>query len=123
MRPKKQLIEAAQKDGSMTRLNQLLSASHILLCEANSLVEEASDLMLEQGLMLGEIKQLHNRFVQSADNYFKEFASMVDTESRKMDMFGDMDSFDAYFREWAKVPKGWKREKQEQYEENRPTRN
>ena len=31
MKPKKTLIEAAQKDGSMARLNQLLSASHILL--------------------------------------------------------------------------------------------
>lgn len=110
MRPKKQLIEAAQKDGSMTRLNQLLSASHILLCEANSLVEEASDLMLERGLMLGEIKRLHTRFVQSADAYFKEFSSMVTTDKSKMDMFGDMDSFDAYFREWAKIPKGWEPE-------------
>lgn len=107
MRPKKQLIEAAQKDGSMTRLNQLLSASHILLCEANSLIEEASDLMLERGLMLGEIKRMHTRFVQSADNYFKEFSCMITDDHSKMDMFGDMDSFDAYFRQWAKVPKGW----------------
>ena len=51
MRPKKTLIEAAEKDGSMARLNQLLSASQILLCEANNLVEEASDLMKERGLM------------------------------------------------------------------------
>lgn len=40
MRPKKTLIEAAEKDGSMARLNQLLSASQILLCEANNLIEE-----------------------------------------------------------------------------------
>lgn len=71
MRPKKTLIEAAEKDGSMARLNQLLSASQILLCEANNLVEEASDLMKERGLMLGTIKQLHTRFVQSADAYFQ----------------------------------------------------
>lgn len=108
MRPKKTLIEAAEKDGSMARLNQLLSASQILLCEANNLVEEASDLMKERGLMLGAIKQLHARFVRSADDYFKEFSSMVIEEQSKMDMFNDMDSFDTYFRKWAKIPKGWK---------------
>ena len=107
MIPKKTLIEAAEKDGSMARLNQLLSASQILLCEANNLVEEASDLMRERGLMLGAIKQLHTRFVQSADAYFKEFSSLVIEEQSKMDMFNDMDSFDAYFRKWAKIPKGW----------------
>ena len=112
MRPKRTLIEAAEKDGSMDRLNQLLSASQILLCEANNLVEEASDLMKERGLMLGTIKQLHTRFVQSADAYFKEFSSLVIEEQSKMDqskmdMFNDMDSFDAYFRKWAKIPKGW----------------
>ena len=107
MRPKKTLIEAAEKDGSMARLNQLLSASQILLCEANNLVEEATDLMKERGLMLGAIKQLHTRFVQSADAYFKEFSSLVIEEQSKMDMFNDMDSFDTYFRKWAKIPKGW----------------
>lgn len=107
MKPKKSQIEAAQKDGSMARLNQLLSASHILLCEANGLVEEASDLMRTRGIMLGEIKQQHTRFVQAADAYFKEFASMITDEQSKMDMFGDMDKFDAYFRKWAKLPKEW----------------
>ena len=92
MRPKKTLIEAAEKDGSMARLNQLLSASQILLCEANSLVEEASDLMKERGLMLGTIKVIE--------------------EQSKMDMFNDMDSFDAYFRKWAKIPKGWEPNKE-----------
>lgn len=113
MIPKKTLIEAAEKDGSMARLNQLLSASQILLCEANNLVEEASDLMKERGLMLGAIKQLHARFVRSADDYFKEFSSMVIEEQSKMDMFNDMDSFDTYFRKWAKIPKVWEPLKQE----------
>lgn len=107
MRPKKTLIEAAEKDGFMARLNQLLSASQILLCEANNLVEEASDLMKERGLMLGAIKQLHTRFVQSADAYFKVFSSLIIEEQSKMDMFNDMDSFDTYFRKWAKIPKEW----------------
>lgn len=44
MKPRKQLIDAAVANGSIDRMNMLLSATHLLNCEANSLVEEASDL-------------------------------------------------------------------------------
>lgn len=114
MKPKKHLIERAQANGSIDRLNQLLSSSHILLCEANGLLEEAADLMARNGLMLGELKKLHNQFTKSADRYFSEFASMVTTDKQKMDMFSDMDGFDEWFRKWAKLPKEWKPKQIEQ---------
>ena len=107
MMPKKNLIERAKANGSIQRLNILLSAAHILNCESNSFLQEAAELMEQNGLMLGRLKQLHNSFIKSADNYFKEFASMVDTEESKMDMFNDMDSFDTIFRKWSKVEKNW----------------
>lgn len=72
------------------------------------LVEEAADLMSAKGLLLGNVKRLHNNFVKSADLYFLEFSSLVETEKSKMDMFRDMDDFDAKFREWAKLPSDWK---------------
>ena len=108
MKPRKQLIDAAVANGSIDRMNMLLSAAHLLNCEANSLVEEASDLMAENGLLLGDLKKLHNNFVKSADLYFLEFSSLVETEKSKMDIFRDMDDFDAKFREWAKLPSDWK---------------
>ena len=108
MKPKKDLIDQANADGSMDRLNQLLSASHILLCESNNLVEEASDLMQEKGLMLGILKKRHNDLVKCADAYFREFAGMITEDKTKMAMFSDMDDFDKSFRQWAKVPAGWK---------------
>ena len=43
MKPKKKIIDAAIANGSIDRLNMLLSAAHLLNCEANNLVEEASD--------------------------------------------------------------------------------
>lgn len=111
MRPKKDIIRAAEADGSIDRMNSLLSAAHILNCEANMLVEEASDLMNAKGLLLGNLKRLHNNFVKSADMYFLEFASLVETEKSKMDMFKDMDDLDNKFREWAKLSKDWKPKK------------
>ncbi|MFK2809845.1 hypothetical protein ACIXWY_24920, partial [Bacteroides fragilis] len=74
---------------------------------ANSLIEEASDVMLAKGLLLGNLKKLHNDFVKCADRYFREFATLVTTDKSKMDMFGDLDGFDKSFREWAKVPADW----------------
>lgn len=108
MKPKKTLIEKSIADGSMDRLNQLLSASHILLCEANNLIEEASDLMNERGMMLGMLKKRHNDLVKCADAYFKEFSSMITEDKTKLDMFGDLDDFDKSFRAWAKCPSDWK---------------
>lgn len=114
MKPRKQLIDAAVANGSLDRMNMLLSAAHLLNCEANNLVEEASDLIAKNGLLLGDLKKLHNNFVKSADLYFLEFSSLVKTEKSKMDMFRDMDDFDAKFREWAKLPSDWKPKESEE---------
>ena len=114
MKPRKQLIDAAVANGSLDRMNMLLSAAHLLNCEANNLVEEASDLIAKNGLLLGDLKKLHNNFVKSADLYFLEFSSLVETEKSKMDMFRDMDDFDAKFREWAKLPSDWKPKESEE---------
>lgn len=107
MRPKQDLINIAIKDGSMDRVNMLLSAAHLLNCEANNLIEKASDVMIAKGLLLGNLKKLHNDFVKCADRYFKEFASLVTADKCKMDMFDDLQGFDEVYRKWAKVPVEW----------------
>lgn len=56
MKPRKQLIDAAVANGSMERLNNLLSAAHLLHCEVSDLVGEASDLMTDNGLLIGTLE-------------------------------------------------------------------
>ena len=112
MKPKEILIKNAIENGSVERLNILLSAAHILNCAANQYAEEAADLMAENGLLLGRLKQLHNNFIRSADMYFREFAGMVFNDQTKMAMFTDMESFDKVFREWSKIEKDWEPKKQ-----------
>ena len=114
MKPKDVFIKRAIANGSVERLNILLSAAHILNCTANQYAEEAADLMAENGLLLGRLKQLHNNFIKSADMYFREFAGMVFNEKTKMAMFQDMDSFDEVFRAWAKIEKEWEPRKIEE---------
>ena len=111
MKPKEILIKNAIENGSVERLNILLSAAHILNCDANQYAEEAADLMAENGLLLGRLKQLHNNFIKSADMYFREFAGMVFNDQTKMAMFSDMESFDKVFREWSKIEKDWEPKK------------
>lgn len=103
MKAKKEIIDRAAANGSMDRVNRLLSAAHLLNCEANGLIEETADILRANGLLLGELKKYHNDFVKCADRYFREFAAMVTDERRKMDMFTDMDEFSAMFRKWAKL--------------------
>lgn len=116
MKPKDVFIKRAIANGSVERLNILLSAAHILNCAANQYAEEAADLMAENGLLLGRLKQLHNNFIKSADMYFREFAGMVFNEKTKMAMFQDMESFEEVFRAWAKIEKEWKPKQIKDYE-------
>lgn len=101
MKPKQFLIEAARANGSIDRMNQLFSAVQILNAQANTFISETADLLLKNGLCIGRLKQLHTNFVRASDNYFKEFASCVFDENRKMDMFSDMDSFAEVFYRWS----------------------
>ena len=86
MKPKKSLVDAAVKDGSMDRLNMLLSAAHLLNCEANSLIEEAADVMRAKGLLLGDLKKLHNDFLKCADRYLKHvhLGLIIDYKGREL---------------------------------------
>lgn len=103
MKAKKEIIRRAIENGAMEKVNRLLSAAHLLNCEANGLIEEANDILRENGLLVGELKKHHTDFVRCADRYFTEFATLVDGEKQKMEMFTDMEEFDKWFRKWTKI--------------------
>lgn len=100
MKPKKALIENAKKDGSIDRMNQLLSAAYLLNTEASNLIGEAEDILREHGLMMGELKQLQNNFTKAADRYFAEFSTLSEKD-KVMDYFLDYEAFDNWFRKWS----------------------
>ena len=58
MKVKQALIQRAVKNGAIEKTNRLLSAAHILNCEANGLIEEANDILRENGLLVGELKKV-----------------------------------------------------------------
>ena len=103
MTPKKTIIEKAKEGGTLAKVNQLLSAAHVLRCEAANLIGETADLLESRGLLMGELKKLHNDLDKVQDRYFYEFTQMITTEQSGKDLFSDLDEFDKGFRKWAKI--------------------
>jgi len=103
MKPKQELVNDAVQDGTMDKVNQLLSAAHLLICVSNNFIEEASEHIQKKGLLLGPIKMNHNMYSKQADKYFSSFASLITTDKSKMNMFGDMEVVEKMIREWAKI--------------------
>lgn len=103
MKTKKEVIERFKSKGGLDRLNKILSAAHLLALEQNNLMMEAGDLCEDNGLLLGEIKMMRNRFEKEASRYFHSFGDLIDSDKVKLDMWGDLDDFDKSFRQWAKI--------------------
>lgn len=103
MKAKKEVIDRAVTNGSLARVNRLLSAAHLLHCEANNLIEEATDDLLRNGLLIGGLKRLHNDVLRCYDRYLNDFATMITSEECKTAFFGDLDEFDRSYRKWAKI--------------------
>lgn len=103
MRAPKKAIQRAEANGSMQKVNYLLSAAYLLTAEANNLIEEAADVLRRNGLLIGELKKYHGDFVKSADRFFQDFQTMIDSPDRRGAFFKDLEDFDVAFRKWSKI--------------------
>lgn len=101
MKLKKEVIERAVKNGSMERVNSLLSAAHVMLCVANNLYSEAGEILEDNDMLAGELFRKHNLYHRSADAYFREFGDMVKIQENKMELFADMEMIEEKIRKWA----------------------
>lgn len=107
MKPKKQIIENADRRGVFHRVTRLLAAAYLLNSEANNIIDEAADTLSGHGLLLGELKRLHTDFIRCADRYFHEYSQLAG-ENGVITYFEDLEQFDNDFRQWAGIPAGWK---------------
>lgn len=107
MKPKKRIIEKAIANGSIERVDELMSASQILITEVHNLLDESIEILADNHLKGGVLQMVANRYLKAAEEYFKTFATCVYSDCKKMDMFEDIDEFDEMFREWAELPKNW----------------
>lgn len=59
MKPRKEIIEKAQKSGVIDKAATLLALSYITISEANNLIDEANEYLEKYGLGIGEVKKAH----------------------------------------------------------------
>jgi len=108
MKPKKELLEAARRDGSWERIDKVLSLAYLLHSEAFLLYDEVDDLLRSHGLLMGRTKQLSNRLHKAYDEYFKDFSELAGSGGDKAhNYFGDLDSLSRLIHEWANLPEKW----------------
>lgn len=103
MKPKKELLERARRDGAAQRINELISASYMLISEALVLQSEADDTLRKYGLVYAEIKQRANALQKEFDKYFSCVKTMITEDEQKEAYFTDLDNFDKIFRKYAKL--------------------
>lgn len=108
MKPKKELLEAARRDGSWDRIDKVLSLAYLLQSKAYMLYDEADDLLRSHGLLIGRTKMLSNRVRKDYEDYFNDFKELMPDARRSGEYFSDLDDFSKRLHLWAGVPEDWK---------------
>lgn len=103
MKPRKEIVDKAHKDGAIDKAALMLALSYVTLSAANDFMDEANDYIEPYGLNIGELKMAHNNLMKSADRYFNICCTMFSKECSAIDFFNDLESLEKYIKEWSGV--------------------
>lgn len=103
MKPRKEIVDKAHKDGAIDKAALMLALSYVTLSAANNFMDEANDYIEPYGLNIGELKMAHNNFMKSADRYFKVCRDMFSKDCSAIDYFSDLESLEKAIKEWSGV--------------------
>lgn len=103
MKPRKEIVDKAYKDGAIDKAALMLALSYVTLSAANNFIDEANDYIEPYGLKIGELKMAHNNFMKSADRYFKACLDMFSKDCSAIDYFSDLESLEKAIKEWSGV--------------------
>lgn len=105
MKPRKELLDRFEQKGGNKALAAMFTAIHLLMSEAAVLTEELSDMLSENGLMLGELAMWHTRCSKASNAYLSQCAELIKySRGDMMAMFRSFEDFDKMFREYVKLP-------------------
>lgn len=107
MKPKKQLIDRAKRDGTFQRVDRLLSLAYLLHNKAYQLYDETADLLADHGLLIGETKRHAARLLKAYEAYFDDFKQLIADGQPTRDFFADFDDFSRTVHRWADIPQDW----------------
>lgn len=84
------------------KINKLLQASHMLISVSLNLFSEAEDLLSETGFALDRsLSKAHFYFDKAANNYCREFSTMIRTEKEKEAYWLNLQELEKKVRKWA----------------------
>lgn len=103
----KQAVDNFQEDGSLIRLNNLISMLFLLRAQQNRIMGEVEILLDRGNLVYGEIKYKLNRIFDAEDIFF-DVMKQLREEGGDKDFMHDSDRFDIDFYNYMGVRQGWK---------------
>lgn len=109
MKPRKEIIEKAQKSGAIDKASYLLALSYIAISEANNLIDEANEYLGKYGLFIGEVKKAHTNLSLAANRYFHECGKIFNKNVNVIDYFSDLEEFDRLARKFGELEEKFKK--------------
>lgn len=102
----KKAVDDFQQDGSLERLNNLVSMIFLLRAQSNRIMAEI-ELLLDRGnLVYGEIKHKANRIIEAENQFFHVMRELMDGGGKEF--WHDSDRFDVDFYNYMGIRQGWK---------------
>ena len=110
MNPARTRMQRCIEDGSFATVSKTMSVAALLCAIGTELMDIAGEKLYDHGLLIGPIKQHHNRAMHAFDLYFAEFSSLVTDRNQKMNLFTDIDDLRNVIYRWAEMPEEYMRE-------------
>lgn len=101
-------VEKFQEDGSLIRLNNLISMIFLLRAQSNRIMAEVEILLDRGNLVYGEIKNRLNRVYDTEDIFFNLLKELREDGDKGDDFMRDSDRFDVDFYNYMGIKQGWK---------------
>lgn len=93
--PKKKFIDAAQADGTLAETSRLLSASYLMANLMWSFFDDATELLKNHGLLLGDMSRVTGRLNYSFKEYIAVYRDVFRDQSAQLDLAADFDTMKA----------------------------
>ena len=90
--PKKKFIDAAQADGTLAETSRLLSASYLMANLMWSFFDDATELLKNHGLLLGDMSRATGRLNYSFKEYIAVYRDVFRDQSAQLDFAADFDT-------------------------------
>lgn len=91
--PNKKTIDRAIADGTLPKIDRILSAAHLLTCIADHYMQEADDLTRGCGFCLGEVKRAQTAYSQHMERYNALWTQLVKGSHMTHERTEDFDRF------------------------------